>query len=168
MPNTTDYYQICEDALADCLRTLTTHFPHSWQVSDDDTVLGQGADNFIIYRPGAMPVTPISTAETIVVDITWQIIGRLHTKYTSYKDAWTIFKAVRKGIINVILPNYSLVTPDNPAGTTGVWRVNLTSGEGAQYFFFDEPKPGVRPNFIIQDMVYSITQRCTFEPTEKI
>ena len=154
MANDTDFYGICESALVTRLRTLTDHFPHSWQVSDDDTVLGQGAENFIIYRPASYPVADISMGEK---DITWGVICRLHVKYRDYKTAWTVFKNIRKDIINLIVPDYSL------QGAQGVWRVGLSSDEDAMYFYFDEPKAGVRPNFIIQDMRVSITQRCGFE-----
>lgn len=154
MPNTTDYYSLCESALATALRSLTTYFPHDWQVSDDDSVLGQGAENFIIYRPGSFPTQPVTMGD---VDITWTVQCRLHVKYLNYKTAWTNFKAIRAAIINLIIPDYSL------NGTAGVWRISLQSAEDAMYFYFDEPKPGVRPNFIIQDMSVAITQRCRFE-----
>jgi hypothetical protein len=154
MTNDTDWYGIAETGLVNRFNTLTEHFPHAWQVSDDDTVLGQGAEKFLIYRPGGFPVADISMGEK---DITWEVKCRLHIKYRDYKSAWTTFKAVRKDIINLIIPDYSL------GDTKGVWRVGLSSDEDAQYFFFDEPKPGVRPNFIIQDMTVSIAQRCGFE-----
>jgi len=154
MPNNIDYYGLCEAGLVTQLRTLITHFPHTWQVSDDDTVLGQGAENFIIYRPANFPVANVTMEDK---DITWDIKCRLHVKYRDYKTAWTNFKAIRKDIINLIIPDYSL------SGTVGVWRVTLQGGDEAMYFYFDEPKAGVRPNFIIQDMVVSVTQRCRFE-----
>jgi len=91
------------------------------------------------------------------IDITWDVVCRLHVKYLDYKTAWTNFKAIRKDIINLIIPDYSL------SGTLGVWRVVLSSSADAQYFFYDEPKPGVRPNFVIQDFAVAITQRCRFE-----
>ena len=154
MANDIDYYGLAEAGLVARLRTLTTHFPHEWQVSDDDTVLGQGASNFLIYRPGAFPGVPKSMED---IDITWDVVCRLHVKYLDYKTAWTNFKAIRKDIINLIIPDYSL------SGTLGVWRVVLSSSADAQYFFYDEPKPGVRPNFVIQDFAVAITQRCRFE-----
>lgn len=154
MPNVTDFYTQCESALAARLRTLTTYFPHDWQVSDDDSVLGQGADNFWIYRPGQFPVSDITMGDK---DVTWYVQNRLHVKYRDYKTAWTNFKAIRAAIINLLLPDYSL------SGTPGVWRISVSSNADALYFYFDEPKPGVRPNFIIQDISVAITQRCRFE-----
>ena len=154
MPNTTDFYSQCESALAVRLRTLTDFFPHEWQVSDDDSVIAKGANNFLIYSPGAFPFANINMSEK---DFSWDIPSRMYVKYIGYSESKANFKALRAAIINLIFPDFSL------SGTPGVWRTSVSSQESSQYFFFDEPKPGVRPNFIIQDLTFTITQRVGFD-----
>lgn len=158
MPNTTDYYGQCEDALTNRLRTLTTYFPQEWQVSNDDSNIARGANTFVILRPGRFPFDSKTMQEK---DFTWYVMGRLYVKYTEYKEAWTRFKAIRAALINLIFPDYSLTV--GGVGTPGVWRTSLSSEADALYFYFDEPKPGVRPNFIIQDLTFTIVQRVKFD-----
>lgn len=153
MPNTEDYYSQCEAALMTSFRSLP-FFEHDWQVSDDDTVIAQGADYFAIFRPGAFPVSKDGAHQR---DFQWEIVIDVYVRYQDYKKSWQKFKGLRAALINLVFPDPFL------SATPGVWATSLSSGEAASYFYFDEPKPGVRPNFIIQTLTATITQRVKFD-----
>lgn len=151
-PNVTDFYQQCEDGFAREMKKLTSFFKKDYQVADDDTVLAEGGDYFVVYRPGSFPMTGKSAEEK---DVTWGIVFDLYVRYESYKASWKNFRVARSAIINRFVPNPTL------GGTPGVWNVGISSGENAQYFSLEEK--AVRPNFIIQTMRCDVTQRCKFE-----
>jgi len=147
----TDYYSECEDGFVALLQTLTSFFPHTWQVSDDDSNLMKGADTFVIVRPGAFPTTQITDQ---MRDIHWEIMFDLDVKFVEYKKSWDRFKEIRSAIINLVYANPTL------QNTLGVFTVSLDSREQAQYLQFSETE--AKPNFIIQTMRATVIQRVVF------
>lgn len=144
----TDFYSECEDGLAVMLRTLTQFFKKDWQVSDDDTVLANGAEYFAIVRPGAFPYD----RETIrVAIVSWNVTMDLYVSYKEYKTSWDRFKAFRSAIFNLLMENPDL------GGTAGVLRVSMMSDEQAKYLKFSDV-PDAKPNFIIQTVKVVIDQ----------
>jgi hypothetical protein len=151
---TTDFYSECETGAMRQVRTLTTLFKNDWQVSDDDTVIAKGAENFFIVRPGQFPYT---SQTAVIKDVSWHVTADLYIKFVNYKTSWSKFKVCRSAIINLLMSDPTL------GNTSNVFRVGVSSQENAQYFSFDEPKHGVKPNFIIQTLDVEIIQRVRFE-----
>lgn len=148
-----DHYQNVENGLATKLRTLTDLFEKPWQVSDDDTVLAKGADNFIVYRPGSFPVTKVSDFR---YDVDWNITADLYVRYKTYRESWANFRRARAAIIDLIFTHPRL-------GGVAYYTI-VSSGEGALYFKFEENASV--PNFIIQTLTFTIRQHVIFEDKE--
>jgi hypothetical protein len=144
----TDFYVECETGIVTLLQTLTTFFPHDWQVSDDDTNIMKGAEYFVIVRPGAFPY--FRRTEQLST-IGWNVTIDLYVSYKEYKQSWNKFKAVRSAIFNLLMESPTL------NDTLGVIRVDLTGDEQAQYLKFSEA-PEAKPNFIVQTMRAIVTQ----------
>lgn len=140
----TDYYSECEAALIALLQTITEFFPNTWQVSDDDTVIQNGAEVFAIFQPGSFPAVPVNALEQ---DVAWNIIFDLYVAYSTKHSSLPKFKAVRSAIFN-------LVHPSSLNDVSGVYRTILT-GEGS----IMQDIEGENPNFIIQTMTAVVTQR---------
>lgn len=151
----TDFYKQCEDGLAVRLRTLTTYFKTAQQISDDDTVISQGAGNYIIYRPGAFPILG-SLQTKKIMDMQWEVTVDLYVYYTNYKESWNNFKAIRAALFFCIHEDQTL------GNTLNVRYATLSSGENAQYFRFSNSPENAKPNYIIQTMKVVIVQRVRF------
>ena len=151
----TDFYKQCEDGLAVRLRTLTTYFIKTSQVSDDDTVISTGAGNYIIYRPGAFPILGALQTKKIM-DMQWEVTADLYVYYTNYKESWNKFKEVRAAIFQCVHEDQTL------GNTPNVRYATLSSSENAQYFRFANAVESAKPNYIIQTMKVVIVQRVRF------
>jgi hypothetical protein len=143
----TDHYSECETAFMTQLRTLTTLFPKDYQVSDDVAVLNRGGDYFLIVQPDAFPGT---RADGRDVFYNWIVIGDLYVRYRSHDEALARFKTARSAIINLFSP-FAL------NGTSNISRTVLSASGGLQ-----QDIPGDNPNFIIQTLTATITQRIRF------
>jgi hypothetical protein len=143
----TDHYAECETALMVQLRTLTGLFPKDWQVSDDDAVLNRGADTFAIFQPDAMPQT---RADGRDVFFNWVVLFDLYVRYKTRAESLSRFKAARSAIVN-------LVSPFCLNGTNNISRTVLSASGGLQ-----QDIPGDNPNFIIQTLSATITQRVRY------
>jgi hypothetical protein len=142
-----DYYSQCEGALMAKLRTLTTLFPRDFQVSDDDSVLNRGADTFAIFQPDAFPATRADGRE---VFYNWVVIFDLYVRYKSRAESLARFKAARAALVD-------LISPFCLNGTSNISRCVLAASGGLQ-----QDIPGDNPNFIIQTLTATITQRVRF------
>lgn len=151
-----DFYGQSENGLKVVLQSLTTVFLHSWQVSNDDTVIARGGDVFAILRPGAFPIFA-RQATGKQVDYDWNVTVDVYIRYTSYETSWALFKQVRAEII------WRLGCDPTLGNTPNVWGVSLSAEEGAAYFKFAESSENATPNFIIQTMQAVIRQRVEFE-----
>lgn len=155
-----DHYSVAELGLAVCLQSLgATYFPGDtkratgWQVSDDDTVLTLGGDYFIVYRPGACPVTPIARG---IYDYNWEVVLDLYVRYVSYKLSWAQFRAYRAAIVNLLNTHQTL------NGTNGVHGVTFRSDARPQYFRFTGTPETAIPNFLIQTTQVVVVQRVIY------
>jgi hypothetical protein len=143
----TDQYQICETAIMDRLKTLTSIFPKTWQVSDDDSVIQNGADYFAIFMPDSFPA---SRADGHDLFVNWVIIFDLYVRYSTRKESLPKFKAARSLIFNSLYPaciNH----------VAGVSRAVLSANGG---LYIDIA--GDNPNFIIQTLSVTVTQKVIF------
>lgn len=149
----TDQYTVCETAMLTVLRTLTAYFTTpakaAWQVTTDDADLLKGADYFLLARPGSFPVTNLSAKED---NYDWQIDLDIYVRYKNYRTSWSNFKAFRWSVIEVLRQNPSL------GKTANVWRVSVEAAEKPGYLT-DKDVEGATPNFIIQTLSITITQR---------
>jgi hypothetical protein len=165
MPATVQYaddpYQLCEDAIKSLLATVTELSQFDYQIATDDTVIGKGADYFVVVRPGAFPTEQVSMDED---NFTWHVNCTLYVRYKEYNVSWSLFKALRWKIIRLIRRDPNLSVRDDPDfanGCTGVWQTAITGPEDAQYFALEAK--AVRPNFIIQEMQVRVTQRVGYD-----
>jgi hypothetical protein len=154
-----DFYQICEDGMAARLRVLTSFLKDpNKQVSDDDSVISEGADYWIIYRPGAFPIADNFNTQKIM-EIDWNVTADLYVRYKTYKESWGKFRKFRAAI-------FFLLHSDQTLGNTpNVHRVTFSSNELAQYFRYANTAAEARPNFIIQTCNIVIRQRVRFDKT---
>ena len=150
----TDFYTECETGLMTLLRTLTTYFPLTWQVSDDDAVLMQGAEYVVIVRPGKFPLTRQTEQLSIV---NWEVTADLFVQFVDYKTSWAKFKTFRSVLFNLIMANPTL------RDTAGVFRVDMASDAAAQYLKFSEA-PDARPAYIVQTAKFNIVQLIQYPP----
>jgi hypothetical protein len=144
---TTDYYDQCETALMTRLRTLTNLFPKDYQVSTDDSVLNRGGDVFAIFQPDAFPQTRVDGRD---VSYNWVVIFDLYVRYKSRAESLARFKAARAAIVELLSP-FAL------NGTSNISRCVLAASGSLQ-----QDLPGDNPNFIIQTLTATITQRVRY------
>jgi hypothetical protein len=150
-----DPYTECEAALMTKIRTLTDIFPRDFQVSDDDSVLNRGADNFAIFQPDAFPYTRANGRQA---HYNWVVIFDLYVRYKSRKESLPKFKEVRAALIKLLHPLAlnGARTRDNSHGL-GIEQIAMSAGGGLQ-----QDIPGDNPNFIIQTMSVTIIQLVTY------
>lgn len=149
----TDYYGLCKAALIARLRTLTTYFPASakhvtagWQVSDDDAVLSEGGDYFLIIRPGAFP----TRKQGRMLEVEWHADAVLYVRYKEQLTSWTRFETIRSDIFNLLHADPSLNR------TNGVYDVGVSSQEKAGRLVDAQ---GNLMNWIAQTLDVTINQR---------
>jgi hypothetical protein len=159
MADVWDFYQQCEDGLATRLRALNpSFFKQDKQVSDDDSVLSEGADYWIIYRPGAFPI-PDNLLTQKIMEVDWNVTMDMYVRYKTYKESWGKFRKFRAAV-------FFLLHSDQTLGDTlNVHRVTFSSNEIAQYFRFANSSEEAKPNFIIQTCNVVIRQRVRFDKT---
>lgn len=157
MADVWDFYQQCEDGLVTRLRLFKPlFFKDHKQVSDDDTVLSEGADYWIVYRPGSFPIVDAFSTQKIM-EIDWNVVMDLYVRYKTYKESWGKFRKFRAAVF------FHLHSDQSLGQTVNVHRVTFSSNEAAQYFRFSEADPSVKPNFIIQTCNVVIRQRVRFD-----
>ncbi len=148
----TDHYSLVEAALLTKLRTLTSYFPVSagksagWQVSDDDAVFSQGADYFIIARPGPFNTQP----RGLLANAEWHVNVIIYVRYTEYKTSWARFKTFRSDIFNLLYGDPTL------GKTSGVWNVAMSSASDAGRLLDTQGNP---TNWLAQALDITISQR---------
>jgi hypothetical protein len=145
----TDFYAQCEGDLMTKIKTLTNYFPKEYHVSSDDSILNKGGDYFAIFQPDAFPAT---RADGTSQFFNWVILFDLYVRYTTRAEALPRFKAVRAALIE-------LLHPAALNGAHNISRLVLSANGGLQ-----QDLPGDNPNFLIQTLTATITQRVTFKP----
>lgn len=148
----TDYYALVKTGLIARLRTLTSYFPASakhsagWQVSDDDSVLSEGGDYFVIVRPGAFP----TRKQGRMVEVEWHADAVIYTRYKEQATSWTRFETFRSDIFNLLHADPTLNK------TNGVYDVGVSSQQQAGRLIDSQ---GNLMNWIAQTLDVTINQR---------
>lgn len=150
----TDHYSVVEAALIVYLRTLSNPFfpagsdkPAGWQVTDDDALFNEGADYFIIVRPGEFPVDLVNGHDA---DVAWHVKAIIYVRFKEYKTSWTNFKTFRSAIFNLLWSDRTMNK------TNGVWNVTASSKDDAGRLLDTQGNP---MNWIAQMLDITITQR---------
>jgi hypothetical protein len=144
-----DYYSLCESALMNKFRTLTTYFPTNSkivQVTVDDAALNRGADYFAVFTPDAFPNTIVDARGA---DFSWQILVDVYVRFTTQAEAKGRLKRIRADIINMLYP--SCLNSVN-----GVYRTVVSANAGV---YQDAPEG---PNFIWQTFNITVSQRVRY------
>jgi len=149
----TDYYALCKTGLIARLRTLVSYFPAStkhastgWQVSDDDAVLSEGGDYFVIVRPGAFP----TRKQGRMLEVEWHADAVIYVRYKEQATSWTRFETFRSDIFNLLHADPTLNK------TNGVYDVGVSSQQQAGRLIDSQ---GNLMNWIAQTLDVTINQR---------
>lgn len=135
----------CKDSFITKGRTLSTLFPKSHQVSDDDGNIKRGGEYFIVTLPSTFSS---KSPEALAKDMTWIILFDLYVRYTTKTESLRKFEIARDQVIQFYHSDPWL---NQTPGVSNV-LINAT-GEVLQ------DTAGDNPNFIIQTMSASILQR---------
>jgi len=102
----TDYYDICEDALATLIRSLA-QIDEDYQVTQgDDNILSRGVDYAAILRPGTF--APPIFLDDNVGEMSFVIELYLFARYKNELESTENLKAFRSSTINMLLGNPTL------------------------------------------------------------
>jgi hypothetical protein len=138
-------YVECKEAIITKGRTLSSLFPKSYQVSDDDSNIKRGGDYFIVTLPSTFSSRGPDSHHK---DMTWIVLFDLYVRYTTKTESTRKFEAARDLVITLYHSDPWL------GNTPGVSNVSISAaGEVLQDI------AGDNPNFIIQTMSASISQR---------
>ena len=154
MTATVDYYSQCEDGLQALFRTLTDYIKHSWQVSDDDTNLKNGADYFVFFTPGMFQEIPNGDDQKNAL-FTWEVLFEIRVRFKSFKESKPVFKAFRSELFNIVKKHNRLDYP-KPAVGRGVLKTTL-SATSKMVYWADKPNQ-TAPSWIVQQMKANILQ----------
>lgn len=133
------------------LAASTSYFPAAlgrpagWQISENDNVIFDGGDYFIVLRPGTFRQQRRGNYQ----DNTWTVRTFLYMRYAEYAGVWEdIFRPFRAAILEL---------PDTvPLKEKGINGQDFTSGDEPG-FLRDEN--GNYMNFVTQVLDCAITQR---------
>jgi len=131
------------NALMAAVRTLTTYFPKSYQVTTDKPDIAQGANFWFICSPGAFSDVRLEAHDSIV---TWQTRCELAVRYTYYNERISEFLECRGAVRAKLkepraLKNIRLKPPV------------LVTGEDLRQSI-EQPTP----NWIVQPLLVTINQ----------
>lgn len=153
-----DEFTNCFNAYKTQLATLavsTSYFPAAtgraagWQITENDNVIFEGGDYFIVLRPGTFQQGRRGGHQENV----WGVRTFLFMRFAEYTDLWTTFRAFRAAVLEL---------PDTqPLKTYGVWSQVFTSGEDAGYL---RDENGNYTNFVTQTLDCAISQRKLITP----
>ena len=133
-------------------RTLTDYFPHSYQVTDDEADVNRGAVNYMILRPGAVPIATVPGLGNSkkIYEANWNIVFDLQVKYKSFKTAWTDFGTIRDAVLN----KFVFTTDPSLPGVLNVWNVSITAPDPP-----GQKPPAGTPTWIGQQLIAIVTQK---------
>lgn len=158
-PAVVDHYGQCVDGLIAYFRSFITYFPHDWQVGRNDSKLNKGANQFLFFRPGSFvtagPNPP--SANSLVKDIDWQILGDLYSRLGDYENAWQKFEAFRAAIFWYVNTNPALAFFQRTQ-VPNVMAINMEAAGDPLPF---ESTVGFG-SFIVQPLRFIVRQRITF------
>ncbi len=149
-----DQYSLCFAAYRTQLLTLadsTTYFPAvtgreaGWQISENDNIIFEGGDYFIVLRPGAFDQARQGGGNQGNV---WTVRTFLFMRYQEYEGLWQTFRAFRNAVLEL---------PDTvPLKTNNIEDQKFRAGEDAGYL---RDSNGNYTNFVTQVIDCAITQR---------
>lgn len=100
----TDQYSLCLSAYITQLRTLSAaYFPAitgkvaGWQVSENDTVVKEGADYFIILRPSTFETKREGHMQSNI----WRVRTLVFMRFNEYDSLWSSYRDYRASILNL-------------------------------------------------------------------
>ena len=144
-----DYYSQCEAGVITKLRSLTTIFEKPLQVSTDLEDLKRGVKYFAHVFPSTFQPTRVDGKESFV---RWTILFDFYVRYSTQKEALSLFKAGRKEL-------FLLNADPNLSRTPNVFNVVLSATSELL-----QDMPGDNPNFLIQTFSAAVSQRIRFVP----
>jgi hypothetical protein len=145
-----DNYLAVISAWASLLRTITTYFPETWQVSiADDSILGRGANFLAVLNVGSFPKTDISAQDA---RIDWQIYTDVYARYVNEADTSVGLSALRSEVIAVHLHNR-----DDLGADVGVMGSSLDASNQVQYVM-SAGQPNSGPVFKTQRLILVANQ----------
>lgn len=130
------------------LRTLSSLFPKSYQVSTDLEDLKRGGKYFAIFFPSTFQTSRVDGHDKVIA---WAVNFDLYVRYSTHNEALALFKTGRSEIFNLLNSDPALNK------TPGVFNVNLSATSEVL-----QDLPGDNPNFIIQTFNAAVSQRVTF------
>jgi len=147
----TDQYSLCLSDYITQLRTLAAiYFPAvtgkaaGWQVSENDTVVKEGGDYFIVLRPGSFETARHGQHQ----DNIWRVRTLLFMRFNEYDSLWTAYRLFRSDI---------LALPDTaPMTAHGIYNQTFSASDEAGYVRDDA---GNYVGFIQQTLEATIMQR---------
>jgi hypothetical protein len=141
-------YVECKDGFIAKGRSLTSLFPKSFQVSDDEQNIKRGGEYFIVTIPSSFQS---ARADAHSKFMTWIVLFDFYVRFTTKAESIRKFETARDQIITLYHSDPWLLK------TPGVDSVLINAaGEVLQDL------PGSNPNFIIQTMSASIVQRVKY------
>jgi hypothetical protein len=151
----TDYYSQCEDALKALFMTATSTFTKSWQVSDNDTAINNGAECFVTFSPGQFQEVPNGKDGAVNVMIGWEVLFELKVRFSTIAKSKAQFKAVRSELFNLIKDHKRLDYP-KPTTGIGVLGTTLIATKQVQYWYDRQGQPS--PTWIFQPFKATVLQ----------
>lgn len=142
-----DYFSMVEASVMAKLRTISSLFPHSWQVSDDESNIRKGADYFAIFFPSTFTSSRANGVERFVV---WACPFDLYVRFTTKRESLSRFKAARAEL-------FLLMNSKTLEGAPGVFDVSLNATSEVL-----QDIAGDNPNFIIQTFNAAVSQKIRF------
>lgn len=149
----TDQFSLCLGEYITQLKTLATStafFPAAigrsagWQISEDDTIVKDGGDYFIIYRLGQFQQTRSGQFQENV----WHINTWLFMRFSEYTGLWSGYRQFRSAVLEL---------PDTqPLKRYGIYSQSFNAGQDAGY---QRDENGNYTNFVVQQMDCTINQR---------
>ena len=152
----TDYYSVIESALATQLRTLTSHFPNTWQVSlADETALDKGASEFALIYPGAFPNMWHDANFNKTVE--WEMQLDLMVRFVDYATTFAALKALRSDVLNLLMDKRSL------GRTNNVRDILIAAEERPQGVYKSGATEKTPPAFLAQRLLVTVTAYASFK-----
>jgi hypothetical protein len=155
-----DFYKQCQDAISAMLMAkLPQYLVSDWQLTDNEYDFNRGADYFILYRPGQIPLPNDQEADGEILEMHWQVICNVAVRFIQKNLQWTQFGEFRAAVWHVLANPRNSITLNN-----NIWRVlSVTSSEDPSYWdFSDTVVSKNKSNFMLQPLVATVKQRVVF------
>lgn len=159
MAEPVDFYKQCQDVLSAMLQSyMPSYFVKDWQLTDNEYDVKRGADFFVVFRPGAIPLPFDSERDGEKLEMHWQTTLNLFVRYIEAKSQWSTFTTFRDLVwYHLMHPNHSLELPNN------IWRVlSVTSPEEPVYWSLNAAPNKANESFMFQPLTATVKQSVVF------